>query len=112
MVVTTHNNSRIIITISPNLSATYQQTIYIDSTTVNIEVAYRKERKIAEMSRMQLNVFYLASENNWEFLRIVLCNDDHKQEVGEFLNSDDRKKLKDALQRAGFIICRNKWWIS
>lgn len=165
MVVTTYNNRCTIITLSPNRSATWQQTkwgiavmvfvvmtiaiawsfvgawivlpfagievglfaylmyrvsifthtqqtIYIDPTVVNVEVGYRKKQSLAEMSRAQLNVFYSESENNWELPRIALCTHKHKQEVGEFLNLDDRKKLKDALQSAGLIICRNKWWIS
>ncbi|MFT4653932.1 MAG: putative membrane protein [Kangiellaceae bacterium] len=87
-----------------------QQIIYISPTKVNIEVGHRKKQTLATMSRAQLDVFYSESENNWELPRIALCTKEQKLEVGDFLNLDDRKKLKDALQSAGFIICRNKWW--
>ncbi|MFT6270156.1 MAG: putative membrane protein [Alphaproteobacteria bacterium] len=87
-----------------------QQIIHISPTQVNVEVGHRKKQTLAEMSREQIDVFYSESENNWELPRIALCTKDHKLEVGDFLNLDDRKKLKDALQSAGFIICRNKWW--
>jgi uncharacterized membrane protein len=87
-----------------------QQIIYISPTKVNIEMGYRKKHMLAEMSRAQLDVFYSESENNWELPRIALCTQDEKFEVGDFLNLDDRKKLKDVLQNAGLTICRNKWW--
>lgn len=163
MVVTTHNNEQTIITLSPNCSATWQQTkwvvaimvcvvmiiaiawsfvgawvvlpfaglevglfaflmyrvslfthsqqvIFISPALVNVTFGYRKKETLAEMPRAQLDVFYFESPNQWELPRIALCTKDHKFEVGDFLNLDDRKSLKDALQNAGFIICKNKWW--
>lgn len=163
MVVTTYDNNNTIITLSPNCSATWQQTkwvimvmvfvvmlialawtfvgawivlpfagfevglfaylmyrvsvythtkqiIHISPTSVDIKIGYLKKQTHTHLPRAQLDVFYSETENNWELPRIALCNAQHKLEVGSFLNLDDRKLLRDALQSAGFIICRNKWW--
>lgn len=163
MVVTTHNSNNTVITLSPNCSATWQQTkwvimvmvfivmtialawtfvgawivlpfagfelglfaylmyrvsvythtkqiIYITATNVNVEIGYLKKQSSTEMLRDNLDVYYSETENNWELPRIALCTAEQKLELGNFLNLDDRKLLKDALQNAGFIICRNKWW--
>jgi hypothetical protein len=31
-------------------------------------------------------------------------------EIGDFLNLEDRELLKNELEQAGLIVCRNKWW--
>lgn len=164
MVVTSKENDKTIITLSPNRSATWQQTkwviaimvavvmiiaiawtvvgawvvlpfaglevglfaflmykvsvfthsqqvIQISAASVDIEAGYRKKQTLARIPREQLDVFYSESDNNWELPRIALCSKEHKVIIGEFLNLEDRVKLKDTLQTAGLIICRNKWWI-
>jgi uncharacterized membrane protein len=87
-----------------------QQIISISPTLVNVEVGYRRKEMVAQMQRGDLDVYYSESKNNWELPRLALCTKDHQFEVGDFLNLDDRKALKGALEKAGFIICRNKWW--
>jgi len=163
MVVITVNNDITIITLSPNCSATWQQTkwviaimvavvmiialawtvvgawvvlpfaglevglfallmykislfthtqqvINISAASVDIESGYRRKQMLAQMPRQHLDVFYSESKNNWELPRIALCCKENKIVIGDFLNLEDRVKLKDALRNAGFIICRNKWW--
>lgn len=163
MVVTSEYNDKTIITLSPNRSATWQQTkwviaimvavvmiialawtvvgawvvlpfaglevglfallmykvslfthsqqvIYISDESVDIEVGYRKTQTLAKMPRKELDVFYSESKNNWELPRIAICTKNDKVVIGDFLNLEDREKLKDTLQDLGFIICRNRWW--
>jgi uncharacterized membrane protein len=163
MVVTSENNDKTIITLSPNRSATWQQTkwviaimvavvmiialawtvvgawvvlpcaglevglfallmykvslfthtqqiIYISTTSVDIEAGYRKKKTLAKMSRQHLDIFYSESKNNWELPRVIMCANDQKVIIGEFLNLEDREKLKETLQDLGFMILRNRWW--
>jgi uncharacterized membrane protein len=163
MVVTSENNDKTIITLSPNRSATWQQTkwviaimvavvmiialawtvvgawvvlpfaglevglfallmykvslfthtqqiIYISATSVDIEAGYRKKETLARMSRHHLDIFYSESKNNWELPRVIMCANDQKVIIGEFLNLEDREKLKETLQDLGFMILRNRWW--
>jgi uncharacterized membrane protein len=163
MVVTSENNDEMTITLSPNRSATWQQSkwiiaimvavvmiialawtfmgawlvlpfagaevglfaflmykvslfthsqqvIHISAINVNIKTGYRKKQTIAQLPRKHLDIFYSESDNNWELPRITLCSKKHRIIIGEFLNLEDRVKLKGILQDAGFIICRNKWW--
>jgi uncharacterized membrane protein len=87
-----------------------QEIIYISPQLVNVETGYRSKHTSTEMLRAQIDVFYSESDNNWELPKIAMCTRDRKIEIGNFLNLDDRKHLKSALENAGFIICRNKWW--
>lgn len=165
MVVTTHDEDNIVITLSPNRSATWQQTkwviaimgavifiiatawtfvgawvvlpfaglelglfaylmyrvsrftysqqiIKINSQNVTVKFGYRKPKLQAKFPRNDIDVFYSESDNNWELPKITLCNKGQKLLIGEFLNLEDRVILRDDLQHAGFVICRNQWWRS
>ena len=87
-----------------------KQIINIGEESVTVIYGYRKYRLQGEFVRKQLDVYYSESDNNWELPRIALCSPQHKLTVGDFLNLEDRQLLRDALQDAGFSICRNQWW--
>lgn len=89
-----------------------QQIISIDAKLVNIEQGYRKKQTLALIQRSQLDIFYSESENNWELPRFSLCANGQRYEIGNFLNLEDRKRLKEEFENAGFMVCRNKWWQS
>ncbi len=163
MVVTKQNKDHTVITLTPNRSATWQQTkwviavmvcfvmiiavawtfvgawvvlpfaglevglfaflmykvsvftytnevINISNQSVEIESGYKKRRSRHCFPRSSLDVYYSETENNWDLPKVAFCNENNKLIVGEFLNLEDRIKLKSTLEDAGFIICRNKWW--
>jgi uncharacterized membrane protein len=165
MVVTTYNQHNTLITLSPNRSATWQQTkwviavmsaviiiiatawtfvgawvvlpfaglelglfaylmyrvsrftyneqtINIDSEYVTVKFGYRIKKTQATFERKLVDIYYSESDNNWELPKIALCSKHQKLLVGEFLNLEDRVLLRDDLQKAGFVICRNQWWKS
>jgi hypothetical protein len=87
-----------------------QQIIVIDQASVQVKFGYRKHHKQAEFSRQTLNVYYSETENNWDLPKIALSDGLRKFLIGEFLNLEDRLILKDSLEQAGLIICRNRWW--
>lgn len=163
MVVTKQNKDNTVITLTPNRSATWQQTkwvivimvcfvmiiaiawsfvgawvvlpfaglevglfaflmykvsvftytnevINISNNSVEIESGYKKRRHKQTFPRNSLDIYYSETENNWDLPKVAFCSNDNKRIVGEFLNLEDRKKLKTSLEDAGFTICRNKWW--
>lgn len=165
MVVTTQDQQNTIITLSPNRSATWQQTkwvvaimvavvmiiatawtfvgawivlpfaglevglfaylmyrvsrftysqqvIKINSNNVTVKFGYRTKVLQGKFSRTNLDVYYSESDNNWELPKIALCSKHQRLLIGEFLNLEDRVLLREDLQRAGFVICRNQWWKS
>lgn len=165
MVVTKQDKDHTVITLSPNRSATWQQTkwviavmvcfvmiiaiawtfvgawlvlpfaglevglfaflmykvsvftysnevIDINNDVVNIQTGYKRQQKTQTIPRAYLDVYYSETENNWELPKIALCHKHERILVGEFLNLEDRVKLKGVLENEGFIICKNKWWAS
>lgn len=87
-----------------------QQVIQIYPNHINIDSGYRKHKRHHHLARQDLDVFYSESANNWELPKVALCNKQQKVIIGDFLNLEDREKLRESLEEAGLIICRNKWW--
>ncbi|MDT0594769.1 DUF2244 domain-containing protein [Glaciecola petra] len=163
MVVTQQQDAQTIITLSPNQSATWQQTkwviivmvvfvmiialawtfvgawivlpfagfevglfallmykvsrftyskqiVTIEKEKVIVEMGIFKRQSRVEVPRHDTDFYYSETENNWELPRIAICHKQSKLVIGEFLNLDDRKVLKDALESAGVILLRNRWW--
>ena len=163
MIVTTQHNDNTIITLSPNRSATWQQSkwviiimvafvmiialawsfagawlvlpfaglevglfallmykvslftysqqvIKINAHQITIDSGYRKRTQHTVLVRKQIDIHYWETDNNWELPKIVLCNNETRIIIGDFLNLEDRIILKRSLEEAGFFICRNKWW--
>lgn len=89
-----------------------QQIIEISKSTVHVTSGYRRRQQYIELPRLDLDVYYSESTNNWELPKIALCNQQKRVVVGDFLNLEDRVKLRDDLENAGFFICKNHWWKS
>jgi uncharacterized membrane protein len=87
-----------------------QQLIEIHDSHIDITSGYRKKIKNKRLERADLDVYFSESENNWELPQIAFCNNKERVIIGEFLNLDDRLILKDCLENAGLIVCKNRWW--
>lgn len=86
------------------------QTIDIQADKIDISYGFRKKRRYLHLYRASLEIYYTTSENDWELPRITFVSGEQKLSIGDFLNLEDRLKLKDVLQDAGFFLCKNKWW--
>ncbi|WP_371195558.1 DUF2244 domain-containing protein [Glaciecola sp. SC05] len=87
-----------------------KQVIRIAANTVTVEWGIKKVEESHEFEREELFVYYWEADEGWHLPRISLGQAHRKLEIGTFLNQDDREKLKLALDKAGLIVCRNKWW--
>jgi uncharacterized membrane protein len=87
-----------------------QQIITISDNLVLIESGIQR-REVARTYHRELLSFEIKeTERDWHLPDIVLCLDNYRLSIGEFLNPDDRTLLKDALQNAGLPLARTHWW--
>ena len=89
-----------------------KQILFINKKQVVVEQGHAKRRIKHVLDRENLHVAYWESKLDWELPRIALKNDHDELEIGDFLNLDDRKKLKNLLEDSGFMILRKQWWRS
>lgn len=87
-----------------------KQVISITPHQVTVEFGYREVERLAAFTRTDLNVYYTQTENNWELPKIALNDGQQLCVIGDFLNLEDRVILKQSLEDAGLIICKNHWW--
>jgi uncharacterized membrane protein len=87
-----------------------QQIITITADQVLIESGIQR-REVARTYHRELLSFEIKeTERDWHLPDIVLCLDNYRLSIGEFLNQDDRILLKDALQHSGLPLSRTHWW--
>lgn len=87
-----------------------QQIITINKDKVIVEMGVMKRLSRVEVPRFDTDFYYSETENNWELPKIAICHKKSKLLIGDFLNLDDREILKEALESAGIIMLRNRWW--
>lgn len=88
---------------------TYQQQ-HINITAKQVRVSLRRQHAPIHLDRSLCHVEFDDPHDNWHLPVIRLIDHQHFIEIGEFLNLDDRKKLKRTLEQAGLITCRRQWW--
>jgi uncharacterized membrane protein len=87
-----------------------RQVINIDKNQVTIAWGAKKLEQTHQIQREDLYVYYWEADEGWHLPRISLSQHLTNVEIGKFLNLEDRQQLKDELELAGLIVCRNKWW--
>ncbi|CAI8199197.1 MAG: Uncharacterised protein [Glaciecola sp. HTCC2999] len=87
-----------------------QQIITISDNLVLIESGIQRREVARTYNRNQLSFEVTETERDWHLPDIVVCLDNYRLSIGEFLNQDDRMLLKDALKNAGLPLSRTQWW--
>lgn len=88
---------------------TYQRQ-RIEIKQRRIQVSLKKQQSPIVLSRAHCHVEYDDPTNSWRLPVIRLIDHRRFVEIGEFLNLDDKRKLKDTLEQAGLITCQRQWW--
>lgn len=88
---------------------TYQRQ-HIDIKPRRIRVMVEKRQSPIVLSREHCHVEYDDPTDNWRLPVIRLIDHRRFVEIGEFLNLDDKRKLKNTLEQAGLITCQRQWW--
>ncbi|MBT1449875.1 DUF2244 domain-containing protein [Glaciecola sp. XM2] len=87
-----------------------RQVINIEKEQITISWGQRRLLQTHQLSRQDLYVYYWEADEGWHLPRISLSEASKHVEIGDFLNQEDRELLKNELEQAGLIVCRNKWW--
>ena len=87
-----------------------QQIITITDDLVLIESGIQRREVARTYHRELLSFEVTETERDWHLPDIVMCLDNYRLSIGEFLNQDDRMLLKDALKNAGLPLSRTQWW--
>ena len=87
-----------------------QQIITITQDWVLIESGIQRREVARSYNRNLLSFELKETERDWHLPDIVVCLENYRLSIGEFLNQDDRMRLKDALQNAGLPLSRTQWW--
>ena len=88
---------------------TYQHQ-HIEIKPHHIQVMLKKRQSPIMLSRERCHVEYDHPTNSWRLPVIRLIDHRSFVEIGEFLNLDDKQKLKRTLEQAGLITCQRQWW--
>ncbi|UTP72534.1 DUF2244 domain-containing protein [Alteromonas sp. LMIT006] len=87
-----------------------QQIVTITKEFVLIESGIMRREVARTYDRNQLSFEVAETERDWHLPDIVMCLGMYRLSIGEFLNKDDRIKLKDALKNNGLPLSRTHWW--
>ncbi len=87
-----------------------QQVVTITKDFVLIESGVMRREVARTYERDQLSFEVTETERDWHLPDINMCLGNYKLSIGEFLNKDDRIKLKDALKNNGLPLARTHWW--
>lgn len=87
-----------------------QQIITISENLVLIESGIQRREVARTYNRDLLSFEVTETERDWHLPDIIVCLENYRLSIGEFLNQDDRMLLKDALKNAGLPLSRTKWW--
>jgi uncharacterized membrane protein len=87
-----------------------QQIITITDDIVVIEEGIRRREVARTYDRNQLSFEVCETERDWHLPDVVLCLNDYRLNLGEFLNLDDRMVLKETLENIGMPLSRTNWW--
>ena len=87
-----------------------QQIITISENLVLIESGIQRREVARTYNRDLLSFEVTETERDWHLPDIIVCIENYRLSIGEFLNQDDRMLLKDALKNAGLPLSRTQWW--
>jgi len=87
-----------------------QQIITISENFVLIESGIQRREVARTYNRDLLSFEVTETERDWHLPDIIVCLENYRLSIGEFLNQDDRMLLKDALKNAGLPLSRTQWW--
>ncbi|MCP3428012.1 DUF2244 domain-containing protein [Opacimonas viscosa] len=87
-----------------------QQIITITKDLVVIEEGIIRREVARTYDRNSLSFEVTETERDWHLPDIVVCVENYRLNIGEFLNKDDRMLLKDTLKNIGLPLSRTKWW--
>jgi len=87
-----------------------QQIVTITKEFVLIESGIMRREVARTYDRNQLSFEVTETERDWHLPDIVMRLGMYRLSIGEFLNKDDRIKLKDALKNNGLPLSRTHWW--
>lgn len=87
-----------------------QQIITISENLVLIESGIQRREVARTYNRDLLSFEVTETERDWHLPDIIVCLENYRLSIGEFLNQDDRMLLKDALKNAGLPLSRTQWW--
>ncbi|MBT0587469.1 DUF2244 domain-containing protein [Alteromonas oceanisediminis] len=94
--------------------ATYRsETVKVTAnevTYVRGKLSGKSQRSYITLSRDELHIDVIETENNWCLPDIRLITPEHTISVGSFLNLPDRQQLTDLLRDCGIPHCRTHWW--
>lgn len=85
------------------------QTQCIDITTRCIFVSSSPKEPTVELNRACCHVEF-EHANTWQLPTIHLVDQHNLIEIGQFLNLEDKQKLRHTLERAGLMTCQRQWW--
>ena len=86
------------------------QVITFHDEEILVETGINKRISRESISKQGLEVHIEKSELNWRTPIFTLQNKGLEIKLGEFLNIDDMKVLKESFETLGFIVCNNHWW--
>ncbi|MEN8778254.1 MAG: DUF2244 domain-containing protein [Glaciecola sp.] len=87
-----------------------QQIITISENFVLIESGIQRREVARTYNRDLLSFEVTETERDWHLPDIIVCLENYRLSIGEFLNQEDRMLLKDALKNAGLPLSRTQWW--
>lgn len=87
-----------------------KQVITFHDNEITIETGINKRISNESINTHGLEIHIRKSDLNWRPPIFTLQNEGLQIKIGEFLNIEDMKILKQSFEELGYIVCDNHWW--
>lgn len=89
----------------------HMQVITIAQDAVKLEEGNTHPEKVWHFDREDLYLAVQVPDNPVELMRLRFVSEQGEIPLGSFLNQQDLKLTREALQQAGIVHCSNQWWV-
>ncbi|MGC1506867.1 DUF2244 domain-containing protein [Ketobacter sp. MCCC 1A13808] len=88
------------------------QVITIDRESIKVEEGKSHPEHSWQFDRVNSYIDLHESNVPADAIQMSLVDSQKNIELGVFLNHQDLQSVREELQKAGIVICSNRWWVS
>jgi uncharacterized membrane protein len=90
----------------------WMQVITIESELIKVEEGETGPEKTWTFDRTHSHVEVHESSIPADSIQMRLMDSQKNIELGVFLNHQDLQSVRNEMEKAGVVICSNRWWVS
>lgn len=90
----------------------WMQVITIEKERIKVEEGESYPQRTWEFEKPGAYITVYESNTPADSIQLSLSDPHKKIALGDFLNHEDLKSVKNEMQKAGVVICSNRWWKS